>query len=178
MRKWNGSMIMCIEKLLCKHRELKIQKQRFSKGRKIWDLLKRRDGKRGSPTRYSSRCWMPSEIVWAMLQVLTIMRISNMRTMMKKIHSWAPRSMMTNPAGWWAQSPTLYSNQWKFSSEAEEAWWIDASGMVGRGRLLLWEWYEVWYGRMGSSGSWSAPHKQGSSCTWTDNTWNANGDSW
>jgi len=71
-------------------------------------MLKLQDRRPERPKRRFRRCWLLSETVWVILHVPMIRRMGKMR-MMKRLSrvSWAK---MTNPAGWWAQSPTLYSS--------------------------------------------------------------------
>jgi len=82
--------------------ELKMQRQRFSRSRKIWGKLKTHDWGTESLKLHFMRWWLLSETVWVILQVLTMGRIGKMRMMKRQSRaSWAK---MTNPAGWWAQS--------------------------------------------------------------------------
>ena len=72
----------------------------------------RRDWQPPHLKQHWRRCWMPSEIAWAILQVLTMRRMGNTRMMMRKILRGASLVKMTNLAGWWAQSPKRYSIAW------------------------------------------------------------------
>ena len=70
-------------------------------------MLKWRGWPPESMKRHSNRCWMLSEAVRAILQVLTKRRMRKMRKM-TMIPSRATWVKMTNPAGWWVQSPKWY----------------------------------------------------------------------
>jgi len=105
----NGSRIMWKERRLWQGSELKIQRQQLNRCRMIWEMLNRRDWQPPSLKQHLRRCWMPSVIVWASLQVPTMRRMGKTRMMRKKILWGASLAKMTNPAGWWAQSPKRYS---------------------------------------------------------------------
>jgi len=108
MRKTNVLRIMLREKPLGQESELKTQRQRFSMSRKIWSMLKSRDWQTESSKRHLMRWWLLSETVWVILKVLMMGRMGTMRMMKRQSRaSWAK---MTNPAGWWAQSPKRYSS--------------------------------------------------------------------
>jgi len=106
--KWNtdGSRIMLRGKPLGQERELKTQRQGFSKSRKIWSMLKSRDWQTESPKSLLRRWWLVSETVWVILQVPTMGRMGKMSVMTRQ--SRASWTEMTNQAGWWAQSAKWY----------------------------------------------------------------------
>jgi len=110
-RKSNGLRIMFRERPLGQESGSKTQRQRFSKSKTIWSMLKSLDWRTESPKQRFRRCWLLSETVWVILQVLMMGRMGKMRTMKRLSRaSWAK---MTNPAGWWAQSPKQYSSGWR-----------------------------------------------------------------
>jgi len=109
---------MLTEKPLAQERELKMQRQRLSKSTKIHRKLKSPDWWTDSPRRHFRRSWLLSETVWVILQVWTMGRMGKMRMVKKPGRaSWA---QMTNPAGWWAQSPKLWRSAWRGFGRS---WW-------------------------------------------------------
>jgi len=97
---------------------------------------------------------------------------------MRKINSWASWAKMTNPAAWWGQSPTQYSCACTDFASRRWSWWIDATGMGGHSRLLLWNRSEV--GNDWFEGSGSHQTANGPSCirTCSNTIWRAYGDPW
>jgi len=112
-RKRNGSRIMGTKRPLSQESEFKTPTQRLFESRKIQEMLQRRDWQPESRKQHSSRCWVLSETVWAILQVQEMRRMRKTRKMMKKIQSLARWGKMTNTAGWWEQSPKRYSIAWR-----------------------------------------------------------------
>jgi len=109
-RKWNVSRIILRERLLWQESKVKTYRQQLCRTSMIWGKLKMRDRQPESPKKCFRRYWMISETVWAILRVLRLRKMRNMR--MIKIQSWASWAKMTNPAGWWAQSPEWYCSTW------------------------------------------------------------------
>jgi len=109
--KTNELRIMLREKPLGQESELKTQRQRFSKSRKIWSMVKSLDWQTESLKSVLRKWLLLSETVWVMLQVPTMGRMGKMEMM--KRQSRANWAKMTNPAGWWALSPTQYSSIWR-----------------------------------------------------------------
>jgi len=83
----NGSRIMLRERPLGQEIELKMQRQQFSRRRKIQGKLETWDWWTESLKRDLRRWWFLSETVWVILKVPAMGRMQ-----------------MTNLAGWWAQS--------------------------------------------------------------------------
>jgi len=104
---------MWIERPQWRECEFKTQRQRLCRSRNIWGMLKRHDRQPQSLEQHSRRCWMLSETVSAIFQVLTMRRMGKTRMMMRKIQSLASWAKMMNLAGWWAQSPKRYSTAWR-----------------------------------------------------------------
>jgi len=104
----NGTTITWIERPLWQDIEFKTQCQQLGKSRKIWEMLKRLDQHPKSPNKHFSGCWTLSESVGVILHVPTLRRTGKTKMIMK-IQSWASSAKLTNPAGWWAQSPTQCS---------------------------------------------------------------------
>jgi len=73
--------------------------------------------------------WSLSEIVWVILQILTMGRMGKMRMM--KRQGMACWEKMINPAGWWAQSPIQYSSAWRCSGRSRWSLtnWHNRDGM-------------------------------------------------
>jgi len=70
-KRWtNGSRIMLIARPLWQESVLKMRRQQLSWSNKRWEMLKRRYWQPQSPEHCLRRCWMPSEIAWAILHVL------------------------------------------------------------------------------------------------------------
>jgi len=110
-RQRTGAMIMMTEKLLWQESELKTPRQQLDRSSKILEQLKLWEWQQDSPNRHFRRWWLRLETVWAILQVPTIGRIGKMRIMQRPSRaSWA---MLTNQAGWWAQSTIQYSRAWR-----------------------------------------------------------------
>jgi len=103
-RRRHESRIMWKERPLWQESELKTQRQQLKRSRMIWEMLKRRDWQPPSLKHHLSRCWTPSAIVWAILQVPTMRRMGKTGMMRKKMLRGASLAKMTNLAGWWAQS--------------------------------------------------------------------------
>jgi len=109
-RRNNGLRIMLREKLLGWERELKMQRQRFSKSRKIRAKLKMWDWWM-EIQNWHFRWWcLRSERGGVILQVPTMGRMGKMRIM--KRQSKASRAKMTNAAGWWAHTPMRNCSTW------------------------------------------------------------------
>jgi len=108
----NRSRMIWKGRLLWEESELMTQRQQLNRSRKIWEMLKRRDWWLPSLEQHLRRCWTPSEIVWAILQVPTMGRMEKTRMMMKKILRGTSLAKMTNSAGWWAQFLRRYSIAW------------------------------------------------------------------
>ena len=123
---WYGLRILLREKPLWPESELQTQRQRFNKRRTIWPVLKLQDWYPESTKRRSRRCWLLSDTVWVILQVLTLGRMR--KTWMMKRLSRASWAKMMNPAGWWGQLPKLYSSAWRYlgrsrwSSKSDSTW--------------------------------------------------------
>jgi len=91
------------ERPLCQESKLKMPRQQWNRSRMILERLNRRDWQPLTLKHYFRRCWMPSEIVWEIIQVPTMGRMGRTRMMMEKILRGASLAKMTNPAGWTAQ---------------------------------------------------------------------------
>jgi len=103
---------MWIERPLEQEIELKTLRQQLCKSQKIWATLKKNDRQPENLKKHLRRCWMLSETVWAILQVLMMRRMGKTR-MMKRTQSLASWAKIMNLAGWWAQSPKRYSTTWR-----------------------------------------------------------------
>jgi len=64
----------------------------------------------------------------------------------------------------------------EFSADADEAWRIDATGMEGHSKPVLWERYEVWDRRIDGSGGCQAPNRLYCSQNTPDEIWTAYAD--
>ena len=104
---------MWIESPLWQESEFKTQRQQLCKGRKIWEMLKRRDGQPESLKKHSRSWCILSETVWVILEVARMKWMGKTRLMIKMIQSCTTWAKMTNPAGWWEQSPRWYTKQWR-----------------------------------------------------------------
>jgi len=131
-RKRNGLRIMLREKPLGQESEFKMQRQRFNKSRTIWRRLILRDWHPENLKRRLRRCWLLSETVRVILQVPMMGRMGK-TTMMKRLsrESWA---MMTNPAGWWAQSPKQSSSPRRAFGRSK---WNSTNWLNPGGRMQL-----------------------------------------
>jgi len=99
MRRRNGSRIMRNERPLRQDSKLKMQRPQLSRSGMIWDMLKTWDWQPPSLKQHLRRCWMRSEIVWAILHVQTMGRMAKTRMMMKMILWWASLGKDAEP-GW------------------------------------------------------------------------------
>jgi len=175
-RKTNGLRIMLREKPLGQASELKTQRQRFNKSRKIWSMLKLRDWRTESPKTLLRRWRLLLETVWVILQVPMMGRMVKMRMMNRQ--SRASRAKLTNLAGWWAQSPKGTAAHAEISAGADEAWWIGTTGMGWCSRLHPWNRSEVQHIWIESSSGRATPNRWWRCSTCTDNIWRAYGVSW
>jgi len=108
-RKRYGSSITWMERPLWQESKLKTQRQWLSMSRKISEMLKRRERRPVILSQHLRICWMPSGIVWAIMQVPMMATMGNARMIMKMMQRWASWVKMTNLAGWWVQSPKWFS---------------------------------------------------------------------
>jgi len=132
----NGSRTMMSEKQLWQESELTMQRQRLGRSRMTWVKLKMRNWPPASPEGCVRRWWWPLESVWAILQVQTMGRMGKMRMM--KRQSRARWVKMTNPAGWWAQSPTRFNSTWRGFSRRRWSFshWHNRDGVTQPGTLV------------------------------------------
>jgi len=174
--KTNELRIMLREKPLGQERELKTQRQRLGKSRKIWSMVKSRDWQTESLKSVLRRWLLLSETVWVMLQVPTMGRMGKMEMM--KRQSRANWAKMTNPAGWWALSPNSTAAYGEVSAEADEACRVDTTGMWRCSWLLLWKRWDVRHIWIERSGCHSTPNGWWRCGTCIDNSCSTYGVSW
>jgi len=103
--------IMLREQSLGQQSDLKTQRQRLARSRKVQRQQTMREWRPEGLNKHFMRWWLLWETVWGISQAQTMWSLGKM-TMMKGLSraSWAK---MTNLAAWWAQPPKWCSDRWR-----------------------------------------------------------------